>query len=365
MGLKALTRLPYANACAVEIRAGEDQVEVRFAPSPDEHEAGPWFHLRLVDNSPEGASPGRIKLVLKHLENLRGVGDAVGLMPVYQQGGHGWQRMKHGQEERSPDGQRHAVWYLRYPEPELDIAFCYPYGMPEVKSLIAKSKGYWHCDGIGISRGARERVRLSNLYEPTGANQAGLCLFARRHPGETPGSWVLDGFLRHFSVSRKTPFLTWAFPLVEVDGIMNGCHWGSSSSAHDMRVIETDVLRWKQRCRPLLALNFRAGEAGETDGVYCRLPGNDAEPPLKADADKWANVFKDALTPGFAAADFKRPAAVNDGLVDLPALRDVCTLALHVPYALVGTTQLTQKDYRQVGKRLAEAVLRRPGKKTR
>ena len=362
MGLKVTPRIPAGNACAVEVRENGEEPEIRFAPSPHRGNESLWFHFRISADQPVEGS--RVKLVLKHFDMLRGAGEPDAIVPVYHREGQGWLRMKHGREEKSADGQRQATWYIRYPEPSVDVALCFPYGSGEVRSLVAKSKGYWAQDDIGVSSDGQGITRLSNMYQPPNDGQRGLYLIARHHAGETPGSWVLDGFLRHFSMQGKKPFMIWAAPLCDVDGIMRGCYRAdrSHASSPERHVLRADIARWRARCRPLLAIDFAAGTAGDKEGLYCSVV-SDADAKLCEAAGKWANIFKNAMTPGFAAPDFRRnsPGGTEDG-TSVFLEQGVCALAVHAPYAVIGTDELAQKDYRQIGKRLAEAILRRQGR---
>jgi hypothetical protein len=205
-------------------------------------------------------------------------------------------------------------------------------------------------------------ARLSNMYQPPSEGQRGLYLIARHHPGETPGSWVLDGFLRHLSVLGKKPLMIWAVPLYDIDGIMGGCFRAPQTPelGPERKALSSDIARWKERCRPLLAIDFAAATAGEGGGLNCSVDVDAPDPKIGEEAGKWANIFKDAMPPGFGAPEFRRnkPAGSRDGTAAFLE-QGVCALTIHAPYAVIGTNELAQKDYRQIGKRLAEAVLRR------
>ncbi|MCX7590823.1 MAG: hypothetical protein N2255_04260 [Kiritimatiellae bacterium] len=380
MALRVHTRIPYGNAAQIEIDSSGEVPTVSFTPSPHGGPECLWFCFRLVETEPDKAPEGKVKVVLKHFDNLLGARDAGACMPVCHPANQGWVRMKHGQEEIAPDGQRSVFWLLEHPKPTTDVALCFPYGRPELELLVTKSKGYWQMTTIGLSQGGRPLLRISNSFGRPGGDQPGLYLIARQHSGETPGSWVLDGMLQHFSVVRKNPFVIWAIPLSNIDGIERGDYgkdnfpydlnraWGRPAMRHEALVIQRDIRRWKERCRPLLALDFHAPGLGETDGIYCYLPNPDQSAEMHAQAQKWANVMKDSLTDEFASPDFVRvvnyksrwetPNFTSFFVLDL----GVCALSIETPYAMAGKTVLTQKQYREAGRRLAEAILRRYGR---
>lgn len=380
MALRVFTRIPYGNAAEITVDTSDEVPIVSFTPSPHGGPECLWFCFRLVETSPETVKATKVKLVLKHFDNLLGAKEALACMPVCHHANQGWIRMKHGQEEVAPDGQRNVTWLLDYPNPTTDVALCFPYGRPELDLLVSKSKGYWQVTTIGLSQAGRQLLRLSNSFGKPGGDQPGLYLIARQHSGETPGSWVLDGLLQHFSVAKKNPFLIWAIPLSNIDGIERGDYgkdnfpydinraWGRPPMRHEALVIQRDIRRWKERCRPVLALDFHAPGLSETDGIYCYLPSPGLNAEMHAQALKWANVMKDALTPEFASPDFARVAKYKSRW-ETPNFASyfafdlgICAFAIETPYAMAGKTVLTQKQYREAGHRLAEAIVRRFGR---
>lgn len=379
MALKVLTDIPYGNARSVSVHRDGDKPEVVFAADPKGGCEALWFCFRLVETAPETPHPAKVRLTLKHFNTLSGVASPSELMPVYRPADQGWHRMSAGVGSNEKDGRGRVSWSVPYPSPSLDVAFCFPYGRDELRSLQSKSKGYWQSDEIGLSQAGRSVVRLANDYGKPGGNRHGLYLVARQRPGETSGSWVLDGTLRYLARGRKDPFLTWSAPLADVDGIVRGrfggdtmpCGldqaWAIPPARHECRVLQDDIGRWKGRCRPTLAIDFRAARACETGGVYCWLPPAENAAELHKAAGKWANVIRQELGADFASQDFSReqltPTYPGGVLFDqfMTATHGVCALTVAVPCAKIGTTVLAQKHYRDMGERIARALVRRTG----
>ncbi len=373
MSLKVNSRIPYGNAADVEIDETGEIPEVRFASDPDGGPEALWFHFRLTETQPEPPRTTKVRLVWRHFDNSPGGGNPSACAPVCQPTGQSWMRLKQGEEAQLPDGRRQVVWYIGHPAPHTDVALCFPYGPGDVDATIERSKEYWQRDVIGLSQAAHRIVRLNNGVGAPGGTQPGIYLIARQNPGETPGSWVLDGLLRQLAQVRKAGYIVWSVPLAGIDGVLGGngrgaCDltraWGRPPPRHETRVLCQDLQRWKERCRPILALDLRAAGAGERDGVYSDAT-NAAADPLAAEETRWANTIQNELKAEFAAADFKRGgAAATDshaatfhdfahGVLQVPAL------TLNIPYAMVGSRALTQKDYREIGRRLMEAIVRR------
>lgn len=378
MALKISTRFPGGNAADVEILQEGDHPEVRFSSDPCGGPEALWFFFRLVETTPDPERQTKIRLTWKHFDNVLGASDGQACVPVCQPAGQAWMRLRQGEEVKLPDGRRQLSWWIQHPAPTTDLAFCYPYGQADVHALLDRFKEYWQPSTIGISQGGRRIQRLHNSVGTPGGTQPGVYIVARQHAGETPGSWVLDGFLRHLAQVRKAGYVVWTVPLVDVDGVVHGLYgkdcfpydlnraWGQPPMRHETLVIRRDVQRWKAHCHPILALDLHAPGACERDGVYAYVSPN-ASGPLVGEETKWCNVLQNELQAEFAAPEFKR--AINyKSRWETPNfatfMRDemgVPALSLETPYGQSAGGPLTQKSYREIGRRIALGILRRHG----
>jgi hypothetical protein len=359
--------IPYGNACLVEIDDGADPVRLLFSPHPHGGTEALWFCFRV--ERAEGARD--VTLVLRNPQNLLGAGDLARLRPVIRRAGADWERMPPAEVEQSPDGRRHAAWTVRAPAMHFDIAFCYPYGDPEVEQLADGSGGRLRLDEIGASQEGRPMLRIANGPGLPGEERPGVYLVARQHSGETPGSWVLDGFLREVASLGEAAPMAWAVPLADVDGVERGDYgkdgypydlnrgWGRPPMRHETLVIQRDVDLWRTRCRPALALDFHAPGACESEGVYAYFPDNYDEARIRQ--DRWASALAEALRE-YAAAEFGRVARYPSRW-ETPHFTDYCretldvaALSVETPYALCGEILMTRERYREVGSRIARAV---------
>jgi hypothetical protein len=352
---------------------------VRFAADPCECPEALWFHFRLAETTPDPARQTKVRLTWKHLDTVLGSGaDSGALRPVYRLAGQTWTRLKQGDETHTPDGRREVSWLIPYPAPNIEVAFCFPYGVSDVQSFLQRHPDYWQSATIGVSQGGRRIERLHNAVGVPDGRQPGVYLVARQHAGEVPGSWVLDGVLQHLAQTRRAGYVIWALPLADIDGIVHGTYgrdslpcdfnrsWGQPPRRHETRVIRQDVLRWKARCRPILGLDLHAPGAGERDGVHA-VVGGDANNPLAAEETKWCNVLQNELQAEFAAAEFKRVAGESSRWTTpgfaafLRTELGTPALDIEIPYAQAGGSILSQKSYREIGRRLAVGILRRQG----
>jgi hypothetical protein len=355
-------------------------IEVCFTPDPHGGPECLWFCFRLLQANPvAGAQPcaqGKVRLVLEHSYNMLGGHEPQHIRPVIRYPDGDWQRLAAGAVEELPDGRVQVAWLVDGRVP-LDVAICYPYGRPELEALIADTDGYWRADTIGVSQGGRPLLRLSNGYGQAGGERPGLYLLARQHSGETPGSWVLDGFLRYVATLGPEAPLVWVVPLSNVDGVEGGDYgkdnypydlnraWGQPPMRHEVLVYQRDMQRWAARCRPALAIDFHAPGACETSGIYCYLADPARYPQFHEQALSWTTYLKGALTGKYAAETFERVADYPSRW-ETPRFStycwerlDVCGLGIETPYASVGDLVLTWEDYREAGARIARGVVER------
>jgi hypothetical protein len=368
------THVPYGNACHVSVTRQQDGWTVAFAADPHGGPETLWFAFRLRHEDDAGTPIGKVRLVLKHFGNMLGGKRPEDFRPVARLAGRDWERMAAGCTESLPDGRTDAAWTLDVPAPHVDIATCYPYGMPEVDSLVRETGGYWRADGIGVSQAGRPLVRLSNGPGCPGGDRAGLYMVARQHSGETPGSWVLDGFLRQIAAAGEKAPLVWAVPLTNIDGVEQGDYgkdnfpydlnraWGRPAMRHENLVFQQDIERWRRRCRPVLALDFHAPGLCETDGCYCYLPKPGDQTPNQDQAGKWTARLAAALAAEYAAASFHRVVNYRSRW-ETPTFSaylagvGVCGLCMEVPYSQIGQKVLTRKEYAEIGRRVARGVV--------
>ena len=397
MPLRVETSIPYGNACDIEVVERGTTSDVRFAADPHGGPECLWFCFRLAAEGPppaarpprrtevppadeprSGGPPAadRVRLVLKHPDGMLGVGRGENLRAVVRSPQADWRRLPAPSVEALPDGRHRIAWDVPAPAPWLDVALCYPYGMPDVQRLVEETGGYWRADPIGVSQGGRPIVRLSNGPGEAGGQRPGLYLVARQHSGETPGSWVLDGLLRRLAERGDRAPLVWAVPLSNMDGIEQGDYgkdnfpydlnraWGHPPQAQPMRhetmVIQRDADRWKERCRPVLGLDFHAPGGNEAAGAYVFGPDREAQPERHRAAARWFDAMAGALG-DLAAKDFVRVARyasrwATPGFREFFESLGVCGLCLETPYAMVGERVLAREDYREMGRRLADGL---------
>lgn len=376
MTLSVATNIPYGNASDVSIEETKDSATIFFAASPSDGPQSLWFCFRVKTNK----KLKHIRFVLKHPYNmLMGSCDLLNILPVVKKDNRQWQRFeKTYQFYILPDGRYEISWVLNKPGKINDVALCYPYGTPELENLVEESNGYWKKDIVGVSTENRQIIRISNNYSFTGSKNSGIYIVARQHSGETPGSWVLDGFLRYLMSVKTQDLIVWAIPLSNIDGIEKGRYgkdyfpldlnrsWGKRVLRHEILVIQRDIARWQERCNPLLGLDFHAPGGAEGDGVYFPTTNKGNIAGIKKKQIYWINRIGKTVGKDYMFPNYRKNARSEGNLKNLTGLEftdyfdfilKTPGLCLEIPYGINNGMILTKRDYKEIGKRIATAIL--------
>ncbi len=383
MALKVLDRFPGSNVRVLEVRTKAGDPEIFFTADPCGGTEALWFDFRLHDLAPPATGvPETLKLTLVFFETLLGGNNPATIRPVLRERGKAWNRLKAPEVKRDAEGQSQLTWVVPYPVEPMEFAFCIPYGSDELATTLEHCKGYWQERDIGLTQGGKVMKRLANnIWKGCDAcpNPRGLYIVARQHAGETPGSWVLDGMMEAFSRAKPVNWCIWVVPFANLDDVLGGAYgkdpfphdlnraWGRPPMRHETLVMQRDMHRWATRCKPELVLDLHAPGASEDQGAYAFV-GDSGKPEVDKANLAWTNLFKEALTPDYADNDFVKVANYPSRW-DGPKLANFvhneigCSaFSLETPYGLIRDTVLFQKHYREIGQKLARAILTRWGR---
>lgn len=295
------------------------------------------------------------------------------IRPVIKFKNEEWERLPEPEIANLEDGRTVVYWTIKVKNKLFEIAMCYPYGKDNIEKLLKDTDGYWKINSIGISQKEREIIRISNIYN--NPEKRGIYLIARQHSGETPGSWVLDGLLRYIAEINYQDMVVWIAPLLNIDGIEEGLYgkdnfpydlnraWGNPPMRHETLVIQRDLARWKDRCKPFLTLDFHAPGGCETDGVYFHITSIEENKKRhkieKEIADRIAKkIGKEFISPRYIrSVNYK-------SRWETPHFTDFCreklkipSLTIEVPYSLCGNLLMKIENYKEIGRRIAMSII--------
>lgn len=365
--IEIFSEIESGNVCDVEIKKESNNYILSFAPSPVGGPECLWFYFQIKIHKKK-----RLKLVLKHFYNLLGGTNPINIRPVMRYNGENWVRLPKPELINFPDGRNFVLWEVKPIKNIVEIAFCYPYGLKELEKLLQETDGYWKKDIIGVSQKNRPIIRLSNFYKKN--NTPGIYLIARQHSGETSGSWVLEGLLRFFAKIKSEEILVWTIPLSNIDGVIEGYYgkdnfpydlnraWGNPPMRHETLVIKRDIMRWRERCKSFLGIDFHAPGACENEGVYFYLPNKEIFPEMFKKAKKLIERIAQYIDKKYLAKNYVREINYKSRW-ETPSFHNFLSelkipgFVIETPYALSRNKILTISDYLKIGENIGKGLL--------
>ncbi len=372
MAIRVLNRFPGANVRVLAQRPDPDP-EVLFTPDPHNGPEALWFHFHMEDTDPPVSRPESLTLTMRFFGNQPGRQDPALYRPVIRERGKGWNRLRAPVVTHLEDLQPLLHWTIPYPATRMEIALSHPYGREELDVMLQRTKGYWREETIGLTQGGRLLTRLDNRI--SGKASRGLYLLARQHPGDAPGSWVLDGMLETISRNRAANWCVSAIPFADLDGVIDGNHgstatggnqtgtWGQTPGRHETAVMQSDMARWAAHCRPELVVDLRASDMGVQDGID--IATAPATPEIERQAQAWINIMQHGLGPEFATENVARapgqplPTPTTPISAYVHEMFECPALAVHTPFTSARDILMSPKQYREAGRRLTQAILSR------
>jgi len=367
-------RTDFAGGNGLLLSADEsgDVPAVRFAAEPRNCPQALWFHFVL-----SGLDGRRARLVLANPEQTLGGVDWSGNRLVARRPGRPWTRSGLPQRIDAAGGRIEWAWEIGGDSDEVEVAVCFPYQPADLAETLAALGGALESATIGLTLGGRAIRRVFNAC--AGASRPGVFLTSRHHAGETPGTWVLDGLLRHVVGRRvlRDSLSWWLVPFVNLDDVVAGSY-GKDPYPHDCNraygpggprrpeamAVMADARRLKERSTRMLFIDVHAPGHAE-QACYVPLRGWDHESPLNPIGREFAERFQAACP-----RDIRSPKAhimpepgpsVYLGVGSRSWAQTVLgveAVSLEISYQGNGHTAYELDDYRRLGAALAETAAR-------
>ncbi len=365
------------NGAILAVEREGDGWRVAFASEPRTSPQPLWFHVQV-----SGLSGAPVSFVWEIADITLGSRDELpGARPVLRADGGPWVRAETAAVVELPDGRRQVHFAHAGGADAVAAALCYPYGPAHLDATLAELHGAWERSPIGITAEGRtlERLRLTGV--DAAAPRPGVYLMARQHAGETPGSWILDGLLRHLAsddarareIARSLD--VWVAPFVDLDGVVNGNYgkdalpwdfnraWEPMAMRPAVHALQRDLQRFADRTAPRLVIDLHA--PGHCTGdIYLQLP-REQRPQAQQDA---ARAFAELFAPHFPELEpesFKRETRYSsrwNALATLGSwvwdyLDNTPCVTIETSYQRIGQQVLEIADYRAIGPRVITTAL--------
>jgi hypothetical protein len=366
------------NAIICDVAEGPERVRVDFAADPRNCPEALWFDFRA-----EGLRGRELTCRLLNAEQTLGGEDWSGNHPVYRGDAGDWLRCPSPAEELSPSGRRSFAYTVPAGFETVEFAHCYPY-QPEDLEKTLEAASVWQGEVLGYShRGRPLRRYVSEFARPAfsaghpGDPRPGFYLLARQHAGETPGSWVLDGLLRHLAEddSARAAALWWVVPFVNIDDVVEGSYgkdpfpcdcnraWHTIPLRTETKLLQADIARWTKCCRPCLLIDLHAPGHRERE-TYVHLPREGRSGQEQALVLDFARRFRNALPCELRGEKWwERPtypsrftvgSTVTSWFYDTYALPGA---GVETSYQGTATRDYTVSDYGRLGQALAASLV--------
>ena len=363
------------NGCVLAVERAGKSWQIAFASEPRTGPQPLWFHVEA-----SGLHGAPVEFVWEHADICLGsVSELDRLRPVLRADRGEWTRADAVTVEQLPDGRK----LVRFNHPggasSIAAAFCYPYSLPDLDATLAELGPAWERGTIGVTHEGRPipRLRLSNAKtEP----RPGLYLMARQHSGETPGSWALDGILRHLASdteearSLREDLDVWVCPMVDLDGVVNGDYgkdalpwdynraWERLPMRASVHAIQRDLARFQERTQPRLVVDLH-GPGHSTPGIYVQLPRAERPEQQRLGGLEFAGDLA-TLTPELPAPSLARGTAYASRWNMLSTLgswvwdfmEGTQCVTVEISYQRLDDEPLTPDGYRDIGRRVIHAA---------
>jgi murein tripeptide amidase MpaA len=246
---------------SIPTEPGGDIVEYPASSSVGEYL---WFYFKVV-----GDGKKQLEFVVENAFGAHQTGWRWKIAkPVFSRDGKTWVRTKYTRYSYL----RHQLWRrgikllgkpeFRFRAPftaeTLWVAYSYPYTNSDLNSFIEHIHEYSGVTVSTIGKSAEKRdilkVTIAGSSKATGEQPEQIWLVGREHPGETPASFVCEGFIRALLEDAAGKQLRGVYsfsviPIINVDGVAHGYYYHNANGVNlgfdweDDKAIETRLLR--------------------------------------------------------------------------------------------------------------------------
>lgn len=328
------------NAAEVHLRDdGAIGFSIKKAPAGKEYL---WFYFEVY-----GSSEDALEFVLENAARAHQTGGRWNITrPFVSSDGFNWQRavdIHYGKEPGIGHLFGDPVFRFRSPviAETLKVAYFRPYTSRDLKKFIVQFSGDSRVQfsflNISEERRAIEEIKIINPIKSDTLPE--ILVVAREHPGETPASFVCEGFIDGLlnNTAGERLLNSYQFniiPILNVDGVAHGYYYHNANSinlardweeyhAAETRVFASMVNAISKRSSLKLVINLHSSNDPGKGHFFLAMP----EKALSREN----TAFQKAL---LSAADNKHPQMQGSSPVTLLGLPGITGNALYRNYGV-------------------------------
>jgi len=374
-GIRFSTDLESGRASNLHLRP-DSAVAFSIPTDPDGSEYL-WFNFKVI-----GAGDKPLEFLIENASGAHQTGERWNITrPVFSSDGIHWTRaadISYAREFnlKNPLGTMRYRFWAPFAAETLQVAYCYPYPLAQLESFLNSLRDDPRCAvaQLGLSEDGQG---IPQLHLAAPASAAGyrekIWVICREHPGETPASYVCEGFIKalleHPAGKRLLDHFEFTIvPMLNVDGVTRGHYYRNAKGVNLAR-------DWVSLASPEVRALNSAMEAAAKSG-HLRLVVNlhSSNDPTKGHF--FLKTVESDLTPEdarlqdalFAAADGNHPQLQGQRRVrvlDIPGITSnaiyrkygVYTLYLESNYSRgADGSEVTPESLRGVGLALVQAL---------
>ena len=367
----------FESGSATNLHVQPDGV-VAFSISPDPGgNEYLWFNFKVI-----GAGDRRPEFLIENALGAHQTGERWNITrPVFSSDGIHWTRaadVSYAREFslKNPLGAMRYRFWAPFASDTIQVAYCYPYPLSILESFLDSLRGNPKCTvgKIGFSEDGRQIPQLLIAASADGgANKERIWIICREHSGETPASYVCEGFIKalleHPAGRRLLDQFDFSIvPMLNVDGVTRGYYyrnakgvnlardWESFASA-EVKSLRSALEADAERGRLRLVVNLHSSNDPTKGHFFLKM----IESTLKSDDARLQDDFFEAADGNHPQLQGKQRVRVHDipGITSNAIYRryGVYTLYLESNYSRgADGSEVTPESRRGVGLALVQAV---------
>jgi len=226
---------------ASDLHLTPDSVVAFSIPNDPDGSEYLWFNFKVI-----GAAGKPLEFLIENASGAHQTGERWNITrPVFSSDGIHWTRaadISYAREFnlKNPLGTMRYRFWAPFAAETLQVAYSYPYPLAQLESFLNSLRDDPRCAiaQLGLSEDGQG---IPQLHLAAPASAAGyrekIWVICREHPGETPASYVCEGFIKalleHSAGKRLLDHFEFTIvPMLNVDGVARGYYYRNANGVN-------------------------------------------------------------------------------------------------------------------------------------